>query len=192
MFWKKAFAFALVVTLAGMALDIMIHLLTGVVVHFNYVIEKTFVVGLALFLFSWWIGADWKHGIGFVFIASSLFYVYYLLAVPTLDRAVFTLDEQIKWVFVHFVVIYLPYLTGLSILDKSLSARPVISNRNLLLVTILGSSLFALMSFPGVSFIVDNNLVIGRTYNDHIAISIVLLTLGIVACYRLLKSKTPQ
>lgn len=185
---SKAFMFALVVTLAGLALDILVHLKTGTAVHFNYVSEKLIVVGFALFLLSWWVGADWQNGIGMVFIASSLFYVYYSFAVPTLDRAVFTLDEQIKWVFIHFVVIYLPYVLTLRLVDKSHLAIPEFRNpkKKFTILTLAGLGAFALMLLPGISFIVDNNLVIGRTYNDHVAIGILFLSVGIAALYKLI------
>ena len=195
--FSTALCFALVVTLAGQALDIMVHLNTGTVVHFNYVAEKTFVVGLALLLFSWWMGAGWKKGAAFVFIASSMFYVYYLFAVPTLDRAVFTLDEQIKWVFIHFLVIYAPYLMTLRILDRALLERIVWKNENRKFGILAGGGLLlgGLMLFPGLEFIVNNNLVIGRVYNDHVALGIAFLTIGIAAAAKLLDSwqrKTPR
>lgn len=188
MTFTKALAFASVVTLAGMALDIMAHLLTGVTVHFNYVSEKTFIVGLALLFFTWWIGADRKNGALFVFLASALFYVYYFFAQPTLDRLVFTLDEQIKWVFFHFIFIYVPYLAALAFLDGGLIKTSEFQNPKKLFwwLAIGGTVISGLMLLPGIEFIFNNGLVIGRTYNDHVTIAITFLVIGVAAFYKLI------
>lgn len=115
----RALSTAIVVTLAAQTLDILAHLATNVTIHIPYILAKTTVISATLLVFNWWVGMHWRHGIVSVFAATTIFYLYYVFTEPTLDRTVFTLDEQVVWIFIHFAAVYAPYLLTLTFLRKT-------------------------------------------------------------------------
>lgn len=119
---KNSLVFAVVVTLAGMTIDISAHLLTNTAVHFPYIATKFLVVAFTLLLFTLWIGADYKQGIVAVLLAVYLFYIYYRFTEPTLDRTVFTLDEHVIWTLFHWVAVYTSYALILYLIKNEKSA----------------------------------------------------------------------
>src|SRR3989344_4706390 len=106
---SKSIAFAIVVGLASLTIDICAHLLTNTTVHFPYVSIKFIVIAFTLYFFSRWIGVDWKNGIAGSAIAVIIFYVYYRFTEPTLDRTIFKLDEHVIWTLFHWIAVYIPY-----------------------------------------------------------------------------------
>ncbi len=182
--WKKALIFALLVTLGGQTLDIIAHLAAGTIVHIPYVTAKTMVIASSLFLLTWWAGANWKHGIVMVLIASSLFYMYYLFAEPTLDRAVFTLDEQFKWVFIHWVAIYFPYLLGLGIADKA-GLRPAPYSKKIFYYAAMISGVLAVVFLLGLDFMEETRITLGLRFNDRVLVGTLAAVVAVAAGYRL-------
>lgn len=176
--------FALLVTLGGQTLDIIAHLATGTVVHIPYVTAKTIVIASSLFLLTWWAGANWKHGIVMVLIATSLFYMYYRFAEPTLDRAVFTLDEQFKWIFIHWVVIYFPYLLGLGIADKA-GLRPASYSKKLFFYAALIAGLLAVVFLLGLDIMENSGITLGLRFNDRVLVGTLAAVVAVAAAYRL-------
>ncbi len=200
MSWSKSIAFAFLVTLAAMALDMMFHLsgesLFGVniAVHLPYVLVKTAIVFWTLLWFTRWMGANRNDGILASLMASVMFDIYYNYAEPTLDRTVFTLDEAATFIIVHFFCIVIPYLiTWKFLMQKSATgaaldeAAPANANEQGL-YKVIGSMIIvgAIFLFPTKKFLRAYDLYLGMTYNDHVLIGALAFILVVVALYKLL------
>ena len=116
-------------------LDALYHLATETAVHINYVAVKFTVIFSTVFLVAYWVGKSKTDGIFTSVAGPSIFYIYYIFANPTLNRAVFKIDENFGYIFVHiaallaayFVVYYAWFLKkGFGII-KSLAFAFVIS-----------------------------------------------------------------
>jgi hypothetical protein len=190
--YKKALAFAFVITLASQTLDIMIHLADGVAVHLPYIAVKSTVIFWTLFWFSKWAGINWGRGTVASFLASFFFYIYYRLAEPTLDRTIFILDEAFVFMFVHFLCIFFPYLiTWKWLLHKNnldfamADSWQDVSAKTLYWVLSLGSVVGLLFLVPNRTFFkVNPNFLLGLNYNDHILIGTLALILVIASLYK--------
>ncbi len=159
MSWKKVLAFAVVVTLASQTLDILVHLLTNVAVHFGYVATKMAVIGFTLFFFSYWVGINKKMGIISSLVAAVMFYIYYRFAEPTLDRTVFVLDEDTWFILIHFAVILIPYWLTLKYIFTEASTLGIEMEKNRLYTIIFfGLLLGAAFTFPAAQYLTANNL----------------------------------
>lgn len=189
MSFKKSFAFAFVVTLAAMALDMMYHMATDVAVHLPYVLVKTTVVGFTLTLASYWIGINWKDGVVWSFLSSALFNIYYVFAEPTLDRTVFTLDEAAIFIVIHFFCIIIPYL----LVYKYLIVLPVpgrkLSENTMYGIISIGALVGALGLFIPKAILKANGLLFGLSYNDHVLVGTLAGLAALVAGYKLILKK---
>ncbi len=101
--------FAVFVTLFMNGLDMTYHLLTGWVVHLNYAAVKLTMIFVASLLVTWLLGVGRKQNVVTSISGPLAFYVYYLFANPTLDRAIFSLDEQFWFFFLHVAFMLLAY-----------------------------------------------------------------------------------
>ena len=90
--------FSIAVTGVMNALDMTFHLSTGWAVHLNYVAIKLTVIFLSVWMITQFIGKGTEEGIVASIFGPFIFYVYYVFAGATLDRAVFRIDEQF-WFF---------------------------------------------------------------------------------------------
>ena len=106
------FLFSVAVTLAMNALDMTFHLSTGWVVHLNYVAVKLTVIFLSVWLITQFIGIGKEEGIVASIIGPLVFYLYYVYANPTLDRAVFKIDEQFWFFFLHAGLMLISYFSA--------------------------------------------------------------------------------
>ncbi len=200
MSYKKSFAFAFIVTMVAMALDIMFHMagvsLFGVdiAVHLPYVLVKAAVVLWTLFWFSRWMGVNRNDGVLASLMAAVMFDIYYNYAEPTLDRTIFTLDEAAIFIFAHFVFIAIPYLiTWKFLMQKSTTgaaldeAAPA-NVEEQSLYKVIGSMIIvgAIFLFPTKSFLRTYDLYLGMTYNDHVLIGALAFILVIIALYKIL------
>ncbi len=182
--YKKALAFAFIVTLSSQTLDIMIHLADGVAVHLPYISVKSLVIFWTLFWFSKWTGINLSHGVIASFLASFFFYLYYRFAEPTLDRTIFVLDEASFFIIIHFLCIVIPYLiTWKWLLQKDNSNFPTSPFLNWIIG--FGSLVSLLFLGPNRAFFKANpSLLLGLSYNDHILIGTLALILVVGAIYK--------
>ncbi len=106
--WKHI-SFAVLVTLAMNALDMVYHIFTDTAVHLGYVAVKFTVIFLVVFLVDWLVGRSWKD-VAFGSIAGPfIFFLYYRVATPTLNRSVFVLDEAVWYVLIHTIALFVAY-----------------------------------------------------------------------------------
>lgn len=195
----KASAFAFVVTMAAMAIDMMVHMsgepLFGVdiAVHLPYVLVKTTIVLWTLFWFSRWVGVNGRDGIVASFMSSVLFDIYYNYAEPTLDRTIFTLDEAATFIVIHFFCIVIPYLILWKwLMVKSENGAAVdagysgdVDEQFLYKITGAGIIVGSIFLFPTKHLLKVYNLFVGLTYNDHVLIGSLAFILVIVALYKI-------
>lgn len=105
-------------TIVMNALDMVFHLLEGTAVHLNYVAVKLTVIFATVFLMSWWVGLGRAEGIFVSIFGPFIFYVYYKFASSTLNRALFRIDEQFWYVFIHVLLLAVAYWTTYRFLLK--------------------------------------------------------------------------
>lgn len=105
--------FSILLTLIMNGLDMVFHLSTGWTVHLNYVAIKLTIIFLTTFLIAYFIGKGKQEGIVTSIFGPFLFYIYYLFANPTLNRQIFTLDEQFWFFFVHMFFMLIAYFSAL-------------------------------------------------------------------------------
>ncbi len=95
------------------------HLIEGTAVHLGYVAVKLTIIFTTIFLTTWLIGRGKQEGIFACLIGPIAFYIYYLFATPTLNRAVFKIDEQFWYAFLHMIFFGIAYfLTQVMIVKK--------------------------------------------------------------------------
>lgn len=200
MSWSKSIAFAGMVTIAAMALDMMFHMAgeslfgVAIAVHLPYVLVKTAIVFWALLWFSRWMGVNRNDGIVASLAASVMFDIYYNYAEPTLDRTVFTLDEAAMFIIVHFLCIVIPYLvTWKWLMSKSATGAAIDEDApenadESGLYKIIGGMIVigVIFLFPTKKFLRTYDLYLGLTYNDHVLIGSLAFILVVVALYKLL------
>jgi hypothetical protein len=115
----QAVVFGLIVTLAMNALDMLYHISTDTTVHLNYVAVKFTVIFTTTFLIALVIGRGKVPGIVNTLLGPSMFYIYYSVATPTLDRSIFTLDENVWYIVVHTIALGVIYwLTQTQVMTK--------------------------------------------------------------------------
>jgi hypothetical protein len=107
-FWT-AVAFAIVITLGMNALDMLYHVATNTAVHLNYVAVKATVIFSMVFLVALIVGRGKMHGVVTSILGPVMFYIYYTVATPTLNRALFTIDEAVWYIVVHAIALGLMY-----------------------------------------------------------------------------------
>jgi len=110
------FFFSLIVAVAMNGLDMAYHLATSWVVHFGYVLVKLTVIFLSIFLVSKFIGIGKEEGIFVSILGPFMFWLYYVAANPTLNRAVFKIDEQFWFMFLHILFLLIAYFSSYYIL----------------------------------------------------------------------------
>jgi len=115
----RSFLFAVLVTLAMNALDMTYHVLTDTAVHLGYVAVKFTVIFLTVFLIDWLVGRSWKDQVFGSIAGPAIFFVYYLVATPTLDRSQFVIDEAIWYVAVHAVALGLSYWLASTVVKRA-------------------------------------------------------------------------
>ncbi len=91
------------------AIDMIYHLATSWAVHLNYVAVKITIIFLSVYLITELVGKKKEQGIVVSILGPFMFYLYYLFANPTIDRAVFTLDEQFWFFFLHVGFMFIAY-----------------------------------------------------------------------------------
>lgn len=104
--------FSLAVTGVMNALDMTFHLSTGWAVHLNYVAVKFTVIFLSVWMITQFIGKGMEEGVVASIFGPFIFYVYYKFAGATLDRAVFKIDEQFWFFFLHAGLMLIAYFTA--------------------------------------------------------------------------------
>ncbi|MBI4154553.1 hypothetical protein HY498_00505 [Candidatus Woesearchaeota archaeon] len=107
----KVFLFSLIVALSMNALDMFFHYSTNTAVHIGYVTVKLTIIFLSIFLISQFISISNRDGIVVSIFGPFIFWLYYIYAYPTLDRAVFRLDEQFYFIFPHIVMMFVAYFS---------------------------------------------------------------------------------
>jgi hypothetical protein len=130
------FLFSLIITLSMNGLDMVYHLATGWTVHLNYVAIKLTAIFLTTFLITQFIGKGKEQGIISSILGPVMFYIYYVSAVPTLNREVFWLDEQFFFIFLHSFFMLISYFAALNFLD---SKKEFIRKLSFLLLTSVNS-----------------------------------------------------
>ncbi|GEM_PF-2873493 len=101
--------FSVLVTVAMNAIDMIFHLFEGTAVHLNYVAVKLTVIFVSVFATAWWADIGRVEGIFTTILGPVMFYVYYKFASPTLNRALFKIDDQFWFVFVHAAALGFAY-----------------------------------------------------------------------------------
>ena len=101
--------FSFFVSLSMVALDALYHLATETAVHINYAAVKFSVIFLVVFLVAYWVGKSVPDGIFTSIAGPVIFYIYYIFANPTLNRAVFKIDENFGYIFVHIACLLVAY-----------------------------------------------------------------------------------
>ena len=101
--------FTFFVSLAMVIIDAFYHLATETAIHINYVAVKFTIIFLTVFLVAYWIGKSTTDGIFTSIAGPVVFYIYYLFANPTLNRAVFKIDENFGYIFVHIAALLISY-----------------------------------------------------------------------------------
>ena len=103
--------FSFFVSLSMVTIDALYHLATETAVHINYVAVKFTVIFFVVFLVSYMVGKSLKDGIFSSVAGPVVFYFYYVFANPTLNRAVFKIDENVGYIFVHIAAMLLAYFS---------------------------------------------------------------------------------
>ena len=104
--------FSVAVTIVMNALDMMYHLATGWAVHLNYVAVKLTVIFLTTWMIIQFIGIGKEEGIVASVFGPFIFYVYYEFATPTLNRAIFHIDDQFWFFFLHAALMLAAYFAA--------------------------------------------------------------------------------
>ena len=110
--------FSIIVTAAMNATDMAYHLLTGWVVHLNYVAVKLTIIFLSVWMITHFIGIGKEEGIAASVLGPFMFYIYYLFANATLNREFFRIDEQFWFFFLHFAFMLAAYFGALMFLNS--------------------------------------------------------------------------
>lgn len=108
----KTFFFCVIVTLVLNAIDMSFHYAAGTAVHLNYVAVKMTIIFLSVYLISQFVGISTRDGIVASLFGPFMFWLYYYFAYPTLDRAVFWLDEQFYFMFIHIAMMFAAYFSS--------------------------------------------------------------------------------
>ena len=101
--------FSFFVSFAMVTLDALYHLATETAVHINYATVKFTVIFLVVFLVVYWVGKSATEGIFTSVSGPVIFYVYYIFANSTLNRAIFKIDENFGYIFVHITALLIAY-----------------------------------------------------------------------------------
>ncbi len=117
--------FSFFVSISMVMLDALYHLATETTVHVNYVLVKITIIFLILFLTSFWIGKGKHEGIFACISGPIIFYIYYLFADPTLNRAVFKIDDSFGYIFLHIFVFAISYLIMYNFLVLKKGSREI-------------------------------------------------------------------
>lgn len=98
-----------IVTLIMNGMDFTYHLTTDTSIHLKYVLVKFFIIATTIALTSRLVGYGLREGI-FVSIAGpGMFYLYYVFAYPTIPREVFKIDENVGYILVHALALWIAY-----------------------------------------------------------------------------------
>ncbi len=108
----KTFLFSLIVALSLNAIDMFFHYLTNTTVHLGYVSVKLTIIFLSVYLIAQFIGINKKEGIITSIFGPFMFYLYYLFAYPTLNRAIFRIDDQFYFMFAHMIMMLVSYFSA--------------------------------------------------------------------------------
>ena len=101
--------FSFFVSLVMVMLDALYHLATETAVHINYAAVKFIVIFLVVFLVANWVGKSITDGIFTSVSGPVIFYVYYVFANSTLNRALFKIDENFGYIFIHIAALLIAY-----------------------------------------------------------------------------------
>ena len=101
-------------------LDALYHLATETAVHINYAAVKFIVIFLVVFLVANWVGKSKTDGIFTSISGPVIFYFYYIFANSTLNRAIFKIDENFGYIFVHIIALLISYFVVYNILVKKM------------------------------------------------------------------------
>lgn len=133
------FLFSILVTVVMNGLDIAYHLATSWAVHLNYVAIKLTVIFLTTFLITHFIGKGKEQGIVSSLFGPLMFYLYYVFAGPTLNRAIFKLDEQFWFIFLHLFFMLAAYF---SVINFVKSRKDWLKKISFLVLSIFGAAAF--------------------------------------------------
>ena len=115
--WKPL-VFAILVTLGMNALDMLFHVATETAVHLNYVAVKFTIVFVSVFLVAWLVGIGRTPGIVTSLLGPGMFYIYYRVATPTLERSLFRIDDAVLYIVVHAIALALVYWLATRVMKK--------------------------------------------------------------------------
>ncbi len=104
--------FSAVVTAVMNGIDMTYHLATGWAVHLNYVAIKITIIFLTVWMITQFIGKGVEEGLVSSLFAPFIFYIYYVFAGATLNRAVFKIDEQFWFYFLHVACMLIAYFAA--------------------------------------------------------------------------------
>ena len=142
--FREALVFSFFVSSSMVMLDALYHLGTETAVHINYVLVKITIIFLVLFLTTYWVGKGKNEGIFACIAGPVIFYIYYLFADSTLNRAVFKIDDSFGYVFLHIFVFAIAYIALYNFVLNRRGSKEVQAGA---LSLIMAFSVFALDSF---------------------------------------------
>ncbi len=142
--FREALVFSFFVSSVMVMLDALYHLGTSTAVHINYVLVKITIIFLVLFLTTYWVGKGKNEGIFACIVGPVIFYIYYLVADSTLNRAVFKVDDSFGYIFLHIFAFAIAYIALYNFVLNRRGSKEIQAGA---LSLIMAFSVFALDSF---------------------------------------------
>ena len=142
--FRESLLFSFFVSALMVMLDALYHLGTNTAVHINYVLVKITIIFLVLFLTTYWVGKGKNEGIFACIAGPIIFYIYYLFADATLNRAVFKIDDSFGYVFLHIFAFAIAYIALYNFVLNRRGSKEIQTGA---LSLIMAFSVFALDSF---------------------------------------------
>ena len=142
--FKESIIFSFFVTISMVMLDGLYHLKTDTAFHLNYASVKFTLIFLVLFLTVYFVGKSLDKGIFVAITGPVIFYIYYLFADPTLNRAKFAIDDSFGYIFLHIAVFALSYFIFYNFISKKSepSIKEKIARAFMLAISFLGIDVF--------------------------------------------------
>lgn len=103
-------SFSFLVALSMNFLDSFFHLLASTTVHLDYVAVKFTIIFVSVLVVAWLSGMSFGNGLFTSIFGPGMFYIYYRMVSPTLDRSVFTLDENVGYILLHAAMLLFAYV----------------------------------------------------------------------------------
>lgn len=184
--------FSFFVSISMVMLDALYHLATNTAVHVNYFLVKITIIFLVLFLTTFWVGKGKHEGIFVCISGPIIFYIYYLVADSTLNRAIFKLDDSFGYIFLHIFLFAISYIIMYNFLTIKKGSQEI---KTACLAFILALSVVGIDSFYrlGKLQLITNNeelvtAVLGFTESLYLAMF--LIVFYFLVFYYIKNSKT--